>query len=100
LRPLRSPELSAQGSRADFDGLDDDELSFPATDYSDDFLENESDEVYSDFGAMFGGSCDEAGESKGTGEIQGPAGEGDREHGVEHFEDYMDDLDGIPWGAR
>ncbi|KAH8780847.1 hypothetical protein F5883DRAFT_380482, partial [Diaporthe sp. PMI_573] len=81
LRPLRSPELSAQGSRADFDGLDDDELSFPATDYSDDFLENESDEVYSDFGAMFGGSCDE----------------GDREHGVEHFEDYMDDLDGIPW---
>lgn len=100
LRPLRSPELSAQGFHAGPDGLDDDELSFPATDYSDDFLENESDDVYTDFGAIFGGSGDEADESKGTGESQGPAGEGEREHGVEHFEDYMDDLDGIPWGAR
>lgn len=100
MRPLRSPELSAQGVHADSDGLDEDELSFPATDYSDDFLENESDEVYTDFGAIFGGSGDEADESKGAGEGPGPGGEGEGEHGVEHFEDYMDDLDGIPWGAR
>lgn len=102
LRPLRSPEISALRSHADGDGLDDDELSFPATDYSDDFLENESDEVYTDFGAIFGGGdcVDEADESEGTGETQGSAGEGDGGHGGDHFEDYMDDLDGIPWGAR
>ncbi|POS70058.1 hypothetical protein DHEL01_v211546 [Diaporthe helianthi] len=95
-RPLRSPELSAQGSHADCGGLDDDELSFPATDYSDEFLENESDEVYTDFGAIFGGSGDEGDDTGDTGEALRPAGEGP----VEHFEDYMDDLDGIPWGAR
>lgn len=104
LRPLRSPELSALRRDTDGDGLDDDELSFPATDYSDDFLENESDEVYTDFGAIFGGgdgNCgDDADESEGTGETQGSAGEGEERHGGEHFEDYMDDLDGIPWGAR
>lgn len=99
-RPLRSPELSAQGIHADCGGLDDDELSFPATDYSDDFLENESDEVYTDFGAIFGGSGDEGDETRDTGDALRPAGEGPGEHGVEHFEDYMDDLDGIPWGAR
>jgi hypothetical protein len=105
LRPLRSPELSAQGppgSYPDYYGLDDEyELSFPATDYSDEFLDNESGEVYADFSVIFGGgNADEAGESKAAGENQGPAGEGDREQGVEHYEDYMDDLHGIPWGAR
>ncbi|KAK2605745.1 hypothetical protein N8I77_008560 [Diaporthe amygdali] len=101
LRPLRSPELTAQRSHADFGGLDEDELSFPATDYSDDFLENESDEVYTDFGAIFGGGrCgDGADGSETIGEGKGPANE-DGHAGSEHFEDYMDDLDGIPWGAR
>lgn len=91
-------------SHADGDGLDDDELSFPATDYSDDFLENESDEVYTDFGAIFGGGGggvgDEAGEGEVAGETRASAGEAERGNGGEHFEDYMDDLDGIPWGAR
>lgn len=102
-KPLISPELSALRSHADGDGLDDDELSFPATDYSDDFLENESDEVYTDFGAIFGGGGggvgDEAGEGEVHGETRASAGEAERDGG-EHFEDYMDDLDGIPWGAR
>lgn len=100
MRPRRSPELSALRSHPDCDGLDDEELSFPATDYSDDFLENESDEVYTDFGAIFGGGGDEADEGEGRAETRGPAGKGDGGHGGEHFEDYMDDLDGIPWGAR
>lgn len=103
LRPLRSPELSALRGHADGDGLDDDELSFPATDYSDDFLDNESDEVYTDFGAIFGGggSCvDEADDNERTSETQESAGEGEGGHSGEHFEDYMDDLDGIPWGVR
>ncbi|KAG8156404.1 hypothetical protein KVR01_013745 [Diaporthe batatas] len=99
-KPLRSPELLAQGSHAECGGLDDDELSFPATDYSDDFLENESDEVYTDFGAIFGGCGEDGDEARDSGEALRPAGEGSGEHGVEHFEDYMDDLDGIPWGAR
>lgn len=104
LRPPRSPELSSLRSHDDGDGLDDDELSFPATDYSDDFLENESDEVYTDFGAIFGGGdggcVGEADEGEGTGRTQGSTGEGEGGQVGEHFEDYMDDLDGIPWGAR
>lgn len=98
VRPVRSPELLALRSHPDCDGLDDDELSFPATDYSDDFLENESDEVYTDFGAIFGGHGEAADECEATGYGEGCAGE--ERHGGEHFEDYMDDLDGIPWGAR
>lgn len=100
-RALRSPELPAQGSLADCGGPDEDELSFPATDYSDDFLENESDEVYTDFGAIFGGGGDDdEDERRDTASVADPVGDVAREHGVEHFEDYMDDLDGIPWGAR
>ncbi|KAL1861379.1 hypothetical protein Daus18300_008910 [Diaporthe australafricana] len=98
VRPVRSPELSALRGHPDCDALDDDELSFPATDYSDDFLENESDEVYTDFGAIFGGHGEATDECEAAGEGEGCAGE--ERHGDEHFEDYMDDLDGIPWGAR
>lgn len=51
-------------------------------------------EVYADFSVIFGGG---GGGEKGNGE--------DEEDGAgggagEHFEDYMDDLDGIPWCAR
>ncbi|KAI3399481.1 hypothetical protein diail_6743 [Diaporthe ilicicola] len=98
LKPLRSPELSALRNHTSCDSLEDDELSFPETDYSDDFLENESDEVYTDFGAIFDGCGEAADESEATGEGGGCAGE--ERQGGEHFEDYMDDLDGIPWGAR
>lgn len=46
------------------------------------------DDVYSDFGAMFGGGSGSDGEGDSDGEIE------------ENYEDYMDELDGIPFNAR
>lgn len=79
---------------------DDDALSFSATDYSDDFADP-NDEIYTDFSIIFGSggggggdSAEEDGEYSESVSVKGKCS------ASEHFEDYMDDLDGIPWDAR
>lgn len=112
LRPLRSPELRVTRPLVpvleedveelldhrthvhDDDEDDDDSMAFPTSElesrYEDDPEEDEGGGgVYADFSVIFGG---------GEGGIEeDEEGVGD---GLDHYEDYMDDLDGIPWGAR
>lgn len=83
---------------------DEETLSFSATDYSDGFAEPDESEIYSDFSVIFG---DGGGGSSSSDSGAEELGEHDRRCSVEggggareHVEDYMDDLDGIPWGAR
>lgn len=91
IRPVRSPELSSTRSSnlADLDdveGLDDQGVAFPTSEHESRYeSSDEPDDVYADFGMIFGG---------GSTEDEGEEEEDD------HFEDYMDDLDGIPWTAR
>ncbi|KAK4108951.1 hypothetical protein N656DRAFT_792187 [Canariomyces notabilis] len=97
LRPLRSPELRVtrpavavedQGRLDDENGEEeeeeDDGVAFPTSEHESRY-EDEPEDVYADFGVIFGG-----------GEGDAP----DEDGGGDHFEDYMDDLDGIPWNAR
>ncbi|KAK0671316.1 hypothetical protein QBC41DRAFT_300746 [Cercophora samala] len=88
LRPLRSPELRGTPPALpldDIEDLDDDGVAFP-TSVHESRYGDEPDEVYADFGLIFG--------------VGGEGDESDEEGPVEQFEDYMDDLDGIPWNAR
>ncbi|KAK4195065.1 hypothetical protein QBC40DRAFT_25101 [Triangularia verruculosa] len=88
LRPLRSPELRVTRPALaldDIEDLDDDSVAFP-TSVHESRYDDEPDEVYADFGLIFGGG--------GEGDLS------DEEGSTEQFEDYMDDLDGIPWNAR
>lgn len=88
LRPLRSPELRVTRPAValdDLEDLDDDSVAFPTSEHESRY-EDEPDDVYADFGVIFGGGGDGDGS--------------DDEGGAEQFEDYMDDLDGIPWNAR
>ncbi|KAK3339766.1 hypothetical protein B0T25DRAFT_467056 [Lasiosphaeria hispida] len=85
LRPLRSPELRSSRPAIDLDedDLDDESVAFPTSEHESRYGD-EPDDVYADFGVIFGGGEDDT---------------SDDEPG-EHFEDYLDDLDGIPWNAR
>jgi len=69
----------------DLDDLDDDGVAFPTSEHESRY-EDEPDDVYADFGLIFGNG--------------GADGEASDDESGEHFEDYMDDLDGIPWNAR
>ncbi|KAK3374608.1 hypothetical protein B0H63DRAFT_496080 [Podospora didyma] len=87
LRALRSPELRSSRPPIDvddIDDLDDENVAFPTSEHESRY-DDEPDDVYSDFGLIFGG---------------GGECEASDDDGVEHYEDYMDDLDGIPWNAR
>lgn len=100
LRPIRSPDLPAVRTLGHASAGDDDQLSFSATDYSDDFADP-NDEIYTDFSIIFGGP--DGGEGDGAEEVGADTQQGPVEENCgtsEHFEDYMDDLDGIPWDAR
>lgn len=104
LRPLRSPELRASRTQItnpmDDDQLDDDTLSFPSSVlFADEAADSLGDEVYADFSVIFGGLDANA---TSTDDDIGMAaiGEGEVSVGTEHFEDYMDDLDGIPRAVR
>lgn len=103
LRPVRSPELpTARSQGGEPSAGDDDQLSFSATDYSDDFAEPDDNDIYTDFSVIFGGGGSggsRGAEEAGTGNERGGS-VGEKSGAVEHFEDYMDDLDGIPWDAR
>ncbi|KUI62335.1 hypothetical protein VP1G_09462 [Cytospora mali] len=96
LRPLRSPERPAVRSQDLDSAVDDDQLlTFSATDYSDDFADPDDGEIYTDFSLIFGGSSEEkVAEDSERDAVEYSSG------ADEHFEDYMDDLDGIPWDAR
>ncbi|KAK5655275.1 hypothetical protein OQA88_5842 [Cercophora sp. LCS_1] len=85
LRPLRSPELRTTRPLVDledFDALDDESVAFPTSEHESRY-EDEPEEVYADFGVIFGGD-----------------GESSEDENADHFEDYLDDVDGIPWNAR
>ncbi|GAB1321035.1 hypothetical protein MFIFM68171_11245 [Madurella fahalii] len=86
LRPMRSPELRVTRpaiALEDLTDLDDDDVAFPSSEHESRY-DDEPEDVYADFGVIFGG-----GESGST---EADAGD--------HYEDYMDDLDGIPWNVR
>lgn len=72
-------------------------MAFPASDLDSryaDLSDDDIDDVYADFSAIFGGGSgnSESLESEGT--------EHPRSSDEEHFyEEYLDELDGIPWVA-
>ncbi|KAK4227764.1 hypothetical protein QBC38DRAFT_183345 [Podospora fimiseda] len=87
LVPVRSPELRVTRpaiSLDDLDDLDDDGVAFPTSEHESRY-EDEPEDVYADFGLIFGG---------------GAEGDGSSDDEGDHFEDYMDNVDGIPWNAR
>ena len=83
---MRSPELRTTRPLIDIDdvdALDDDSVAFPTSEHESRYGD-EPDDVYTDFGLIFGGE-----------------GEPDDDEGPsELYEDYLDDVDGIPWNAR
>ncbi|KXX82494.1 hypothetical protein MMYC01_201219 [Madurella mycetomatis] len=86
LRPMRSPELRVTRpgiALEDLTDLDDDDVAFPSSEHESRY-DDEPEDVYADFGVIFGG---------------GEAGSTEDDAG-DHYEDYMDDLDGIPWNVR
>ncbi|KAK7733013.1 hypothetical protein SLS53_008342 [Cytospora paraplurivora] len=100
-KSIRSQELPAVRNHIVEPAGDEETLSFSATDYSDDFAEPNEGDIYSDFSVIFGnggGSDSDSAEELGVYDERGST-EGDS-GAREHVEDYMDDLDGIPWDAR
>ncbi|KAK4120258.1 hypothetical protein N657DRAFT_580253 [Parathielavia appendiculata] len=106
LRPLRSPELRVTRPLVpledilveELDSNDDDSVAFPTSEHESRYGCDEDDDeeggevgVYADFSVIFGGGGDTDEDEDGLDE-KGSVGD--------CFEDYMDDLDGIPWGAR
>ena len=82
---MRSPELRSTRPAIDLDDiedLDDGSVAFPTSEHESRY-EDEPDDVYADFGVIFGG---------------GEADALDEED--DYYEDYLDDVDGIPWNAR
>ncbi|KAL2158136.1 hypothetical protein VTH06DRAFT_4704 [Thermothelomyces fergusii] len=113
LRPLRSPELRVTRPLVPLEDIepllideDTDCVAFPTADlegryrYGDDDDEEGGGEgVYADFSVIFGSGGKQNGDGEGGGG-DGAAGAGDgRDRDGDFFEDYMDDLDGIPWGG-
>ncbi|KAL2167334.1 hypothetical protein VTG60DRAFT_1404 [Thermothelomyces hinnuleus] len=119
LRPLRSPELRVTRPLVPLEdiepllvdepssfGGDTDCVAFPTADlesryiYGDDDDEEGSGEgVYADFSIIFGSGGKKSGDGEGAGDgATGGSGDG-RDGDGDCFEDYMDDLDGIPWGG-
>ncbi|KAK1764449.1 hypothetical protein QBC33DRAFT_200035 [Phialemonium atrogriseum] len=89
LRPIRSPELRTTRPPSDVEEeyeMDDGEVAFPNSEHDSRYdSSDEPDDVYADFELIFGG---------GAGDAESSDEEG------EHYEDVMDELDGIPWRAR
>lgn len=72
------------------DELDDDNVAFPTSEHESRYDSgDETDDVYADFSVIFGGGSEAESED-----------EEDRGSDHDHYEDYMDDLDGIPYTLR
>ncbi|RYP89329.1 hypothetical protein DL769_000084 [Monosporascus sp. CRB-8-3] len=97
------------------DDGDEDEGAFPGSDLDGryaEFSDDDMDDVYADFGVLFGGGgggssssssedhCAEGG-SEGGGSSsryrEGQGSGGGEEQGGHFYEEYLDELDGIPW---
>lgn len=91
IRPVRSAELGSSRSSSladlqDDEGLDEQEVAFPTSEHESRYEStDEPDDVYADFGMIFG---------------DGSAEDEDEDDEDDHYEDYMDDMDGIPWTVR
>ncbi|GKT52190.1 uncharacterized protein ColSpa_12371 [Colletotrichum spaethianum] len=87
LQPTRSPVLAPSGAMLE-DMEDDGLLAFPTADHDCSYAwadDDDLEDVYSDFGAIFGG----------------PAQNGEIEDDGHSYEEYLDELDGISWvGGR
>ncbi|OHW98531.1 hypothetical protein CSPAE12_02757 [Colletotrichum incanum] len=86
LHPTRSPVLAPSGAMLE-DMEDDGLLAFPTADHDCSYAwaDDDLEDVYSDFGAIFGG----------------PAEKGEMENDDHSYEEYLDELDGISWvGGR
>jgi hypothetical protein len=110
LRPLtrgspRRPSLYRPLDDEELADADDGEVAFPTSEHESRYEGTDDlDDVYADFSVIFGGSGLREGDGAGEldDEDDGPVGGmafGD-DGGGEGFEDYMDELDGIPWGSR
>jgi hypothetical protein len=81
-----SPRLRPLSCSDDDD--DDDGVAFPTSEHESRYESGDDlDDIYTDFSVMFGGR----------------GGDGDDEDSmsdVDGYEEFMDDLDGIPWSAR
>ncbi|OIW34193.1 hypothetical protein CONLIGDRAFT_677903 [Coniochaeta ligniaria NRRL 30616] len=91
IMPVPTPELSSTRSfyladLHDDEGIDDQEVAFPTSEHESRYESSDDpDDVYADFGIIFGG---------------GNAEDECEDEEEDHYEDYMDDMDGIPWTAR
>lgn len=88
LKVTRSPELRTTRPPMDVDDyeIDDGESAFPSSEHDSRYdSSDDPDDVYADFELIFCGVAADAESSDEEGE---------------HYEDVMDDLDGIPWTAR
>ncbi|KAK1965166.1 hypothetical protein LY78DRAFT_747926 [Colletotrichum sublineola] len=86
LQPARSPVLVPSGAMLE-DLEDDGLLAFPTADHTCSYAwaDDDLEDVYSDFGAIFGGA----------------ANNGETEDDGHSYEEYLDELDGISWvGGR
>ncbi|TQN72947.1 hypothetical protein CSHISOI_02513 [Colletotrichum shisoi] len=87
LQPARSPVLTPSGTMLE-EMEDDGILSFPTAEHDCSYAwadDDDLEDVYSDFGAIFGG----------------PAQNGETEEDGHSYEEYLDELDGISWvGGR
>ncbi|KAL2155708.1 hypothetical protein VTH82DRAFT_450 [Thermothelomyces myriococcoides] len=119
LRPLRSPELRVTRPLVPLEDIepllvddpssfsgDADCMAFPTADLEgryvygdDDDEEGEAEGVYADFSVIFGNGGNKNGDGEASGDGTTASGDGRDQEG-DCFEDYMDDLDGIPWGGR
>ncbi|OTA60067.1 hypothetical protein K449DRAFT_384832 [Hypoxylon sp. EC38] len=72
---------------------DEDEVSFPSPDLETryaDLSDDDLDDVYADFGVLFG---------SGSRSPEGSSGNGEAGGGDHFYEEYLDELDGIRWVA-
>lgn len=85
LKPVKSPLLRSPRPWDEEEYFDEEETAFPTMEYESRYESTEeTDHVYADFGVIFGGG----------------SADGHSDEEPDHYDDYMDELDGIPQTAR